>query len=57
MSEFEKENVSENAETVNEPVVPTENNSTGLASAVMHEKNINNVTKKQAVFSLFLFAF
>ena len=50
MNEFENKNVSENNETATEPVVATQNNDIqSLSSGVMHEKNINTVTKKQAV--------
>ena len=53
MSEFKKEDVSENTENVNATVIPTESNDgTALAAAVMHEKNMNNVTKKQTVFKV-----
>ena len=54
MSEIENNNVSETTENVNTPVASTESNEgTGLSSAVMHEKNINSVTKKQAVGKVF----
>lgn len=52
MSKLEN-NISEIAENANEAVESTQGSGNSLAQGVMHEQNINTVTKKQAIGKIF----